>query len=122
MKFKSWKQWRENQTFLEFNGLQGQPDPNGISAPVLHPVNGGPATPMMGTQPGMSMQGGDFKQIYDQFLSYMRQKSPTQQKQVVEQIQKELGLDNPSFGNEHDGNVFRGGEDLNNMLSHMRRF
>ncbi len=89
MRFKSYQQYKNRQLYREFNGPLGQPDPAGVSEPVLPPGNPGPAQPMMGTQPGMSMEQPD---IYQQFVQYLQTKTANQIMQIMSQLHKDVGM------------------------------
>lgn len=90
-----WLEWKAKRVFLEFNGPLGQPDPSGVSSPVLSPgTAGGPVTPDVLPQPGMTMQQGqpDFMTVYHQFVTLLQQKTANQQMSILDQLQKDLGL------------------------------
>jgi hypothetical protein len=79
----------------EFNGPLGQPDPTGMSDPMLSPgMTNGPAEPMMGTQPGMSMEkpkGGEskFRQIYDDFMKKLKNRKPAKVRKIMDIFNKD---------------------------------
>jgi hypothetical protein len=92
MKLKSYDHWSRTKLLREFNGPMGQPDPAGVSEPVLAPGMAGPAEPRMGTRPGMSAQSPEFDQIYAAFLHALKGKPPLEQADIIGHLEAELNL------------------------------
>lgn len=89
----NWHSWKQKRTICEFNGPLGQPDPSGVSQPMLTPRTPMPPTPTMGTRPGMSSQAPQFEQVKDLFISLLKKQPKNEQQKVIEEIQQEFGPD-----------------------------
>lgn len=88
-----WRQWKEQKVLNEFNGPHGQPDPSGVSTPSLSPRLPMPATPTSGTQPGMSFQSPALDSLFNQFFHALQQQPKRIQREMVERLGEELGVD-----------------------------
>lgn len=85
----TFEEFKNNKLVLEFNGPLGQPDPSGISKPLLMPRLPMPADPTMGTQPGMSMKQPTIDH-YDQFMTWIDKMSLEETMLIVKQLRHDI--------------------------------